>query len=265
MKIRCIGAYGPQEKDSIEKKNNFWARLSKEVEEAQEEDLGMIFQMDGNLWAGNEIVKGDPNLCNGNGKLFKEFLLKHPYVTVVNSMDCCKGLITRRRKTKTKLEESVLDFFGVNDKIHQFVESMTIDEDKKFGLTRFSKNGNTDSDHHTEILDLNIQFNKKKEERMELFNFKNQECQEVFHQLTETKSELLDCFQNDNEFKNQTTQWFKKLNGYFYQSFKKIRCSNFKKESELDLLLKERAELIQKLKKVEEEEMEDVKITIRKI
>jgi hypothetical protein len=65
----------------------------------------------------------------------------------------------------------------------------------------------------------------------------------------------LDCFQNDKEFGDQITQW----------SFKNIRCSNFKKKSELDLLLKERAELIQKLKKVEEEGKDDLKMAIRKI
>ena len=36
LKIRCICAYGPQEKDSQERKQNFWSRLSEEVSETLE-------------------------------------------------------------------------------------------------------------------------------------------------------------------------------------------------------------------------------------
>ena len=85
LKIRCICAYGPQEKDSQERKQNFWSRLSEEVSEALENEAAIIIQMDGNLWAGEEIVKGDPNKSNNNGKLFKEFLEKNSNLTVVNS------------------------------------------------------------------------------------------------------------------------------------------------------------------------------------
>ena len=28
FKVRCVGGYGPQEKDTIEKKKAFWAKLS---------------------------------------------------------------------------------------------------------------------------------------------------------------------------------------------------------------------------------------------
>ena len=74
----------------MKKKDKFWSRLSEEVEEAYENDLAIIFQMDGNLWAGPEVVKGDPNKCNANGKLFKKFLLEHPYLSVVNNLDICE-------------------------------------------------------------------------------------------------------------------------------------------------------------------------------
>ena len=68
LKIRCICAYGPQEKDTQERKQTFWSRLSEEVSEAIENEAAIIIQMDGNLWGGEELVKGDPNKCNNNGK-----------------------------------------------------------------------------------------------------------------------------------------------------------------------------------------------------
>ena len=113
FKIRCAGGYGPQEYDLIEKKKAFLGRLTSEVEDAQENETGFILQMDGNLWAGSDVIKDDPNPCNANGKLFKEFLKRHPHLKVVNSLDLCEGLITRQRTTKKKTETAVLDFFIV--------------------------------------------------------------------------------------------------------------------------------------------------------
>ena len=118
------------EKDYIERKHKFWERLSTEVEEAQENNLAFILQMDGNLWAGKEIIKNDVHDCNQNGKLFHEFLKKYPHLIVINSLDLCKGLITRRRKTTRGLEEAVLDFFVICNKISRFLMKMTIDEEK---------------------------------------------------------------------------------------------------------------------------------------
>ena len=87
LRVRCVGAYGPQENDIIEKKKAFWERLSEEVENADEKDAGFILRMDGNLWAGQGVVNGDPNQRNQNGKLFNEFLAKHPHLHVVNSLE----------------------------------------------------------------------------------------------------------------------------------------------------------------------------------
>ena len=68
--IRIINAYGPQSCDSSERKTKFWSRIQQEIIEAQENNASVIFQMDGNLHAGKEIIKGDPNEQNINGKYF---------------------------------------------------------------------------------------------------------------------------------------------------------------------------------------------------
>ena len=52
FRIRCVNAYGPQENDPVERKNNFWAQLETEVAAAANYGSGLIIQMDGNLWAG---------------------------------------------------------------------------------------------------------------------------------------------------------------------------------------------------------------------
>ena len=117
LQIRCIAAYGPQEGASVDKKENFWSRVSAEIEDAIENEKAIIFQMDGNLWGGPELIKNDPNKCNSNGILFKQFLAKFPFLTVVNNLDLCEGSITRKRITIKGIEVSILDFFLVCEKL----------------------------------------------------------------------------------------------------------------------------------------------------
>ena len=54
---------------------------------------GFILQFDGNLWAGSDIIPGDPRKQNNNGKLFQDFLSKQSNLTVVNALSVCEGLI----------------------------------------------------------------------------------------------------------------------------------------------------------------------------
>ena len=42
--IRCVGGYGPQENDPIERKLKFWARLGVEVEDADNLGLGFVLK-----------------------------------------------------------------------------------------------------------------------------------------------------------------------------------------------------------------------------
>ena len=266
LKTRCICAYGPQEKDSQDKKLNFWARLSEEVRESEENESAIIIQMDGNLWAGEEIIQEDPNNCNANGKLFKEFLLQHPNLTVVNSLEICEGKITRRRITKKKTEEAILDFFIVCKKIAAFIERMIIDEEKQFPLSRYTKNGKKHSDHNSMILYLDIDYYLKKPDRKELFNFKNVECQKAFFQKTEHSELLTKCFLNKKSSENQSKDWFKILNGYFYECFRKIRCKqSFSSKNPVVKLLEERSRLVQSIKMAEENDGEELEVKLSEL
>ena len=109
-KIRCCIAYGCQENDNIERKEAFWNYLSEEVSIADQEEAGFILHFDGNLWAGDTIIPGDPRKQNKNGKLFQKFLEENYNLTVVNSLPLCQGLITRSREKDGNMEESVIDF-----------------------------------------------------------------------------------------------------------------------------------------------------------
>ena len=269
IQIRCITAYGPQEGAPNEKKEKFWKRLSAEIEDAQTNEKALVFQMDGNLWGGPELIKNDPNKCNNNGNLFKEFLAKYPFLTVVNNLDSCEGSITRRRITVKGTEEAILDFFVVCDKLRPFVDKMIIDEEKSYALSNFSKVKGTcvkkHSDHNTEILYMNLDYYVKKPDRKEYFNFRNVSCQEKFLQITNETSKLSDCFLKDGKFPQQAEKWFKTLNGIFHQSFRKIRHNPKKKITDVSVKLEERRNLIHKLKVAKENEKEELNLKLDEI
>ena len=73
MKIRCCVAYGPQENSSTEKKEAFWNYLDTEVYEAEKNGAGLIFHFDGNLWAGCNIIPGDPRKQNKTDNYLNSF------------------------------------------------------------------------------------------------------------------------------------------------------------------------------------------------
>ena len=140
---------------------------------------------------------------------------------------------------------------------------MIIDEDKKFVLSNYRKvKGKTikkDSDHHTTIMEMKIEYTVKKPERVEMFNYKNIECQEKFYQITNDTTELTKCFQKDGNVNDQAEKWFGKLQGVFHSSFKKIRHSCKSRKTEFSSRLEERRSELVKLKKAAEEDKDEIR------
>ena len=168
--------------------------------------------MDGNLHAG-DLVKQDPNPLNKNGKLFREFLVQQTSLVVLNCLDTCKGVITRRRELDSRIEKAVLDFFLINDKLRPFFKEMLIDEERLFCLSNIAqikKNGKIiESDHNSMIAKFNLKIEKRKPDRQEMFNLRNKACQEAFKDATDDSPELLICFENNLPVEVQSNRWIK--------------------------------------------------------
>ena len=77
--------------------------------------------------------------------------------------------MTRRRICNGVVEESVLDFFIICNRVLPFVKKMVIDEKKKYVQTNYmqAKKGGkaVDSNHFTEYMDIDIIFVSEKPER----------------------------------------------------------------------------------------------------
>ena len=141
----------------MERKESFWKYLNDEVQKTEDDGAALILQMDGNLWAGKTIIKGDVKKQNQNGKYFETFLQQYSHLTVVNALDLCEGIITRVRHTKERTEESILDFFVVCDQILPLVSKMTIDSRGEMSMTRY-KHKVVNSDHRMLKLEVNLTF-----------------------------------------------------------------------------------------------------------
>ena len=267
MKIRCVVAYGCQENDLNDRKESFWEYLDDDVQQAAIAGSGFILQFDGNLWAGKDIIPGDPNIQNRNGKLFQEFLERNPQLSVVNSLPLCEGLITRMRNKNNKIERSVLDFFVVCDRVLPFVVKMNIDESKQFILTNYAsaKNGGQakDTDHFTQYLDLNLKVDRQKPERVEIYDFKSNDGQKKFKKLTSETKQFTDCFNNMYPLLQQVKTWRETLETFCKRSFRKIRIRKRKMKplnSKLSLLIDLRNKLIKN-----KGDINEVNVVIEKI
>ena len=262
FEMRLVVGYGAQENDrqaklhnmsQNERKQLMWNFIEEETKEAERLEQGIVVQIDSNAHLGPEQIKKDPNPINENGKMFAKFMKQNPGLSVVNSLNICKGLITRRRETITGVQEAVLDLFLVNQRMIPYLKQMTVDEDEEYILTNFAQKKQTNptkqSDHRPVMLELNMEFNKIKPDRVENFNFKSEICQNTFRNITDTETALLECFKNDFSPHKQARLWQKAMENVFHKAFTKVRVKNsFKKSSSTESkLIEERRLLIRKL------------------
>ena len=261
FEIRLVVGYGAQENDRQAKlhemsqtdwKQLLWDFLEEEINEAGKLEQGLVIQIDVNAHLGTEIIKGDPNPRNRNGIIMAEFLERNPVVTVINSSELCNGLITRRRETIIGVQESVIDFFVVNERMKSHIHEMRVDEEEKFILTNFTqKNKNkkvNKSDHRPIILDLKIEYSKLKPDKVERFNFKIEACQKKLMKSQKKKLNWWNVLSLKFHW-SQIKVWHKVLENIFYKSFKKIKVknSNKKADSTESKLIDERKYLLRKL------------------
>ena len=189
--------------------------------------FGVVIQIDSNAWAGETLIPNDPNEKNSNGKLLEMFLQRNKNVTIVNSLQICSGLITRKRIAAHRSERSVLDLFLVCDKILPYVTKILVDEMGLHQLTNFygirHNSKVTESDHAMVELHMNIEFQIIKPVRNEFYNFKNIDGKQKFITITNKTKKLSACFESDLSYQVQFKKWQHTLCSLITQSFPKIR------------------------------------------
>ena len=124
-KVRIINGYGPQEDDPTAARLTFWQSMEQEVVAAKNENCMVLIQMDANAKVGKCVLRDDPNDLSNNGQLLLD-LIDRENLVLVNSSSLCSGAITRHRVTQENIEQSILDYIVVCEKLSQFLEMMII-------------------------------------------------------------------------------------------------------------------------------------------
>ena len=102
--VKIINAYGPQEDDGKKEVFKFWQEIEQEIVSSREENCLLILQLDANAKIGKESIKGDPNDRSFNGRILID-VAQRQNLTIVNTLDLCKGIITRERVTSVNVEK----------------------------------------------------------------------------------------------------------------------------------------------------------------
>ena len=157
-------------------------------------------------------------------------------------------LIPRKREYHCLNEKSILDLFIVCERVLPFVTKMNVDVKGEHQLTNFKGISNrgkvTESDHSKIELEVSIQYEIQKPQRVEAFNFKNIDCQEVFKEITTITSTLSDCFKSEEPFQIQIKNWEHVLKKHVRTAFTKIRSRKRKfSETNIGKMLGERKKL----------------------
>ena len=250
--VRFLNGYGPQDESNSteEEKFQFFNKLDEEIKSAKMAGTMLCIQMDANSKLGPEYVPGDPKQMSKNGKHLAKVIDENELI-VVNGTQKCTGVITRYRRTVNSTEESVIDFFIVCRQFYSLVNSLLIDENRIFTLTKFStRNGKKcikESDHNTLVLNINTKWSSKiyeKQDRIEIYNYNNKEDFERFIEETNDNEDLRNCFNDSQENINVAcNNWLTILHSLIRKSFKRIRINRKKCNSELEELFAKKQDL----------------------
>ena len=205
-----------------------------------------MHQLDANAKFGKKIIPNDPHEISANGRLLLS-LVERMNLVIVNSTMKCHGTITRMKKVKNNVEESVLEYFLVCQNFYLMINSMIIDEERKYVLTKYTKKKCnsfiTESDHNPLIIDIDVFWNSKiKPDRTEIFNLRNAECQDSFFRHTNNSDILTKCLIN-KDVRSGGRLWLKNLKYIIQTNFKKIRITNQKTsnaDAEISRLIEQR-------------------------
>ena len=229
-KLRIMTGYGPQENWPEVQRIPFFLALENEIVKAELEGKSIFIELDANSKLGKELIPGDMHSQTENGKLLADIIDRHGLV-LGNSMDVCKGLVTRKRTTKTAIEESIIDFVIFSEDIEKEVKSILIDDERNHVLTRITKTKKgivkVESDHNMIFTHLRMPWNRKvKSQRYEIFNLKNEDCQKEFKKATtqvNNKGYLSSVFEENEDINIATEKFMKRLEKTIAKCFRKIR------------------------------------------
>ena len=85
-----------------------------------------------------ENLNNDPNNISANGKILIDVVERQKLV-IANTLEVCKGVVTRERITKNNVERSVIDYVILCERMEEYLEEIMIDDDRIHVLTKYAR------------------------------------------------------------------------------------------------------------------------------
>ena len=180
----------------------------------------------------------------------KNKLMLNEYITceLIRKENGGGGLLTAIHKSLKPVSVSNED----EEEILVVEATLIIDEAGKHSLTKYSnktgtKEKRTESDHRTLILEVDLKWNPKQydqENRVEIYNYKNNDNFEKFVLLTTENKDLKHCFDDEEEdLEKASKRWLKTVKNIIKTSFDKIRIKKNNLKPELEVLFQKKESL----------------------
>ena len=207
--IRIISGYGPQENWEEDKRLPFFLAMETAIERAELAGKSIFIECDANSKLGKQYIPKDPHAISPNGRLLADIIDRRNLI-VCNGTEKCTGAITRKRVTRKTCEQSAIDVVLISNDLKQHLESMHIDENRKYVLSKIYKAKTgvkvKESDHNTIITEFNLKLAASKDEKkIEVYNLRNKECQAKFKEYTSKTKMLSSIFDNNSDNINDLT------------------------------------------------------------
>ena len=227
--IRVISGYGPQENWQEDKRLPFFIALETEIEKAELAGKSVLIELDANSKLGPSYIAKDPHNITPNGTLLAA-IIERQNLVIGNASDKCVGTITRKRVTRNRIEESVIDIIMFSNDLKNHMVKMHVDEERSHVLTRIRKTKNgikvKESDHNVLLAEFSCKIpTTEKQKSVEVYNLKNREGQENFRKYTNETKMLSSTIDEEGDINKVIARFIKKLNGCIAVNFQKKRVN----------------------------------------
>ena len=169
LNVRIITAYGPQETDHKDDRQEFFDELSTEIQAC--EFVGSNPIIVGDLNSKIVLAEGIVKPSTSNGEMLNN-LLDTFSLKVLNFNELCDGKWTRVQIVNGIEVKSVIDYCITNKTISEKLENMIVDEEKLICPYRIKKTKKVTklqySDHNTLLMTFRMSFKEMKKKKAEI-------------------------------------------------------------------------------------------------
>ena len=249
--------YGLHESKATDEEIEDWY-FALDKQYSQHGDDPVILLGDLNAHVGNDLegIPGNHSKINKNGNKLRDFIDRRN-LTLVNSMELCKGKWTRQDKRSGN--KTIIDLVIVNEDMQPKLKSMNIDEERLITPARFIKrNGKSEevqSDHNCITIEIsgNPGISRNKITR---WNLRNEKSLNQFSKITENIV-MKESWLTPGDVNFKYKRWHNQVKSVMYQCFNRVTEKNNHSSNLTTKLIEEQKTIKKKIRTLVEHGLQE--------